>query len=61
MIFGQPQFALSAIYLTDTVVAPWASMAQFKAYRASAALADARKVGDKYAKFRSWAIEGMAH
>ena len=38
----------------------WASMEQFKAYRASAALADARKVGDKYAKFRSWAIEGIA-
>ena len=38
----------------------WASMDQFNAYRASATLADARKVGDKYAKFRSWAIEGVA-
>jgi uncharacterized protein (DUF1330 family) len=38
----------------------WASMEQYKAYRASAALADARKIGDKYAKFRSWAIEGVA-
>jgi len=38
----------------------WASMEQLKAYRSSAAFADARKVGDKYAKFRSWAIEGLA-
>jgi uncharacterized protein (DUF1330 family) len=38
----------------------WPSMEQFKAYRASAALADARKIGDKYAKFRTWAIEGVA-
>ena len=38
----------------------WESMDQFKAYRASAALADARKAGEKYAKFRSWAIEGVA-
>jgi uncharacterized protein (DUF1330 family) len=37
----------------------WASMEQYN-YRASAALADARKIGDKYAKFRSWAIEGVA-
>ena len=37
----------------------WPSMEQYKKYRASAALADARKVGDKYAKFRSWAIEGQ--
>ena len=28
--------------------------------RASAALAEARKIGDKYAKFRTWAIEGVA-
>jgi len=38
----------------------WASMEQYKAYRASTALADARKIGEKYAKFRSWAIEGQA-
>jgi len=38
----------------------WASMEQYKAYRASATLADARKIGDKYAKFRTWAIEGVA-
>jgi len=37
----------------------WPSMEQFKAYRASTALADARKIGDKYAKFRSFAIEGL--
>ncbi len=37
----------------------WQSMEQYKAYRASAALADARKIGDKYAKFRTFAIEGV--
>jgi uncharacterized protein (DUF1330 family) len=38
----------------------WPSMEKYKEYRASGALADARKIGDKYAKFRSWAIEGLA-
>ena len=37
----------------------WESIEQLNAYRKSAAFVDARKIGDKYAKFRSFAIEGM--
>ena len=37
----------------------WESVEQYNAYRKSAAFVDARKIGDKYAKFRSYAIEGM--
>jgi uncharacterized protein (DUF1330 family) len=40
-------------------ISQWESIEQLNAYRKSAAFADARKVGDKYAKFRSFAIEGM--
>jgi len=45
---------------TRVSIQQWASMEQYKAYRGSTALADARKIGDKYAKFRTWAIEGVA-
>jgi uncharacterized protein (DUF1330 family) len=37
----------------------WESIEQYNAYRKSAAFADARKIGDKYAKFRAFAIEAM--
>jgi len=37
----------------------WANMDQFNAYRKSADFAKAREIGNKYAKFRSWAIEGL--
>ena len=37
----------------------WESVEQYNAYRKSAAFVDARKIGDNYAKFRSFAIEGM--
>jgi hypothetical protein len=37
----------------------WGSVEQYNAYRKSAAFVDARKIGDKYAKFRSYSIEGM--
>ena len=40
-------------------IVEWQSIEQLNAYRKSAAFADARKIGDKYAKFRSFAIEGM--
>ena len=40
-------------------ISQWESMEQLNAYRKSAAFADARKIGDKYAKFRSFAIEGV--
>ena len=37
----------------------WESLEQYNAWRKSAAYVDARKIADKYAKFRSFAIEGM--
>jgi uncharacterized protein (DUF1330 family) len=40
-------------------IAQWESIEQLNAYRKSAAFVDARKVGDKYAKFRAFAIEGV--
>jgi len=40
-------------------IVEWQSIEQLNAYRKSAAFADARKIGDKYAKVRSFAIEGM--
>jgi uncharacterized protein (DUF1330 family) len=40
-------------------ISQWESIEQLNAYRKSAAFADARKIGDKYAKFRSFAIEGI--
>ena len=36
----------------------WESIEQYNAWRKSAAYVDARKIADKYAKFRSFAIEG---
>ena len=38
----------------------WGSVEQYNSYRKSAAFVDARKIGDKYAKFRSYAVEGMS-
>jgi uncharacterized protein (DUF1330 family) len=40
-------------------IAQWESIEQLNAYRKSAAFVDARKIGDKYAKYRTFAIEGM--
>ena len=37
----------------------WESLERYNAYRKSAAFADARKIGEQYAKFRTFAIEGM--
>jgi uncharacterized protein (DUF1330 family) len=37
----------------------WESIDQYNAYRKSPAFADARKIGETYAKFRTFAIEGM--
>jgi heme-degrading monooxygenase HmoA len=34
-------------------------MEQLQAWRNSAAFKEARKIGDKYATFRSFAIEGL--
>ena len=37
----------------------WEDLDKYKAYRASAEFKDARKIGDKYAKFRSYYVEAL--
>jgi uncharacterized protein (DUF1330 family) len=37
----------------------WESLEKIKAWHSSAEYKQAREIGDKYAKFRSWAIEGV--
>jgi uncharacterized protein (DUF1330 family) len=41
------------------VVQVWDSMEKIQAWRANPEFIELRKVGDKYAKFRSFAIEGL--
>ena len=41
------------------VVQVWDSMEKIQAWRANPEFIELRKVGDKYAKFRSYAIEGL--
>jgi uncharacterized protein (DUF1330 family) len=41
------------------VITYWEDIEKLNAYRASAAFADARKIGEKYAKFRTFAVEGV--
>ena len=38
----------------------WESLEKIKAWYSSPEFQDARKIGEKYAKFRSWAIEGVS-
>jgi uncharacterized protein (DUF1330 family) len=42
------------------VIQLWDSVGQWQAYRNSAATKAAREIGDKYAKFRSFAVDGVA-
>jgi uncharacterized protein (DUF1330 family) len=41
------------------VVQVWDSMEQIKAWRAKPEYVELRKVGEKYAKFRAFAVEGL--
>ena len=41
------------------VVQVWDSMEKIEAWQNSAEYKEARKIGDKYAKFRSFAVEGL--
>jgi uncharacterized protein (DUF1330 family) len=41
------------------ILLAWDSMEALQAWRDSAAFKDGRKIGEKYANFRSFAIEGM--
>jgi uncharacterized protein (DUF1330 family) len=38
----------------------WDSMEQYQAYRNSPAFKEVRQIGDKYAKFRTFAVEGVS-
>ena len=42
------------------VILQWKNAEQLDAWRKSAAYLEARKVGDKYATFRAFAVEGVA-
>jgi uncharacterized protein (DUF1330 family) len=42
------------------VIQIWDSIEQWQAFRNSAATKEARQIGDKYAKFRSFAVDGVA-
>ena len=41
------------------VVQAWDSMDKIQAWRANPEYVEARKIGEKYAKFRSFAVEGL--
>jgi uncharacterized protein (DUF1330 family) len=41
------------------VLQVWDSMETFKAYRNSAEFKEVRKIGNKYAKFRTFTVEGL--
>ena len=41
------------------VIQQWDSIEQWQAYRNAAATKSAREIGDKYAKFRVFAVEGV--
>ena len=45
---------------TRIVVIAFDSLEKIQAWRSSAAFKEARTIGDKYAKYRSYALEGMA-
>jgi uncharacterized protein (DUF1330 family) len=38
----------------------WESLEKIKAWHSSPEYKDARKIGEQYAKFRSWAVEGIS-
>ncbi len=42
------------------IVQVWDSMEKIQAWRNNPEYKEARKIGEKYAKFRSYAVEGMA-
>ncbi|MGH7865104.1 MAG: DUF1330 domain-containing protein [Candidatus Binataceae bacterium] len=51
-IEGQPPKARVAVLV-------WDSMEKIQAWRNSAEYKEARKIGDKYAKFRAFTVEGL--
>jgi len=58
---GQKVTAIEGAPPTPRVaVLVWDSMEQLQAWRNSADFKEARKIGEKYAKFRSFAVEGVS-
>ncbi len=43
-----------------TTVQVWDSMEQYQAYRSLPAFKEARQIGEKYAKFHTFAVEGVS-
>jgi uncharacterized protein (DUF1330 family) len=43
------------------VITAWDNMDKIQAWRSSAAYKELRQIGDKYAKFRSFAVEGTSN
>jgi uncharacterized protein (DUF1330 family) len=57
---GQKVIALEGEAPKRLVIQQWDSVEQMKAVRETAEYKENRKLGDKYAKFHSFAIEGLA-
>jgi uncharacterized protein (DUF1330 family) len=57
---GQKVIALEGEAPKRLVIQQWDSVEQMKAVRETAEYKETRKLGDKYAKFQSFAIEGLA-
>ena len=56
---GQKVTALEGNAPKRAVVQVWDSVEKIQAWRTSAEYLENRKIGDKYAKFRAYAIEGL--
>ncbi len=57
---GKPVAIEGEAPISRVVIQQWESMEKLKAWVNSAAARDARKIGDKYAKFRVMAVEGVS-
>ena len=56
---GQPTAIEGDAPKSRIAVGVWVSMEQFQSWRNSTQFKDAQKVGDQYAKFRSYVVEGL--
>ena len=56
---GQPTAIEGDAPKSRIAVGVWDSMEQFQSWRNSTQYKDAQKVGDQYAKFRSYVVEGL--
>jgi uncharacterized protein (DUF1330 family) len=56
---GQPTAIMGEAPTSRIAIGVWESMDQLQSWRNSAQYKDAQKVGDQYAKFHSYALEGL--